>query len=210
MQSKNIFFIYNNRNFVTSINILSCGIFKLYYELKNGISIGWMGFDNILSMIKSTFDESLNLANKYETVFSETKISQLNSLPLELEKSLTNVFTKYYKKEITFPNFIYPPSMSEILNPFQPTYLNNFGNYTNNGTTLGKIYNDFNNKINSIIKAINQIKKNSKNIHDNLGSIQNIFNRTSSLFLKMKNDVDDISTKILNPWSDFVYINLNI
>ena len=123
----------------------------------------------------------------------------LTNSTADLDSYFASVYATYSKKVIYNPN---PILNSESF--YKPDYVLSLGNYTNNSTTLGKIYNEYTNKINSIAQTLQAIATDAQRIHENLSEIVAIYSNLIARLNQLESNVDNLSTVALDPLSNFV------
>ena len=185
-------------------NATSCSLMRFVYNVIDGQSVEkipkWIGVSGVQNILKQTKDEINNNLQESTTDFQTNANSLDTSFNNWKTTTLPNAYTSVNNQKIDWQGYgnEYQEKTSSPYYKLVPSYVTTYGPYTDSGTTLYGVHQEF--------TAIKEVIDNANaNIQDTIANAE----FTSSLedasvqIQDLQDQFDKLSNDIIDPWYNY-------
>ena len=185
------------QNIMKGLNGMSCTVFKLYTEVKDGqeaeITPKWTGINNIQNKLVEISQTVENIGNNRVGIFN--KNPSLDDKETNFKTSLSGAANHVSNKKIT-------DASSTTIN-ITPDYVTNYYPVETVGKTAYQINFEFDQLLIKSKDIISQADSSSLKIVEQSSDITGVINDIDSLFNDFGSALDSFSGSIAEPWMDY-------
>ena len=182
-------------------NATSCSLMRFVYDVIDGQSVEktpkWIGVSGVQGILQNTIDEIDNNLQESATNFQINANNLETSFESWKTSSLPDAYDSVKDLHITWNGYgdEYPPLTSYKL---VPNYVTSYGPYTDSGTTLYVVHQEF-----TAIKDV--IDDANSNIQDTIANedFTSILSDSSEQIQDLQDQFDKISNDIIDPWYNY-------
>lgn len=156
----------------------------------------WIGVSGIEQTLQGTINAIDQIVVNSNEAFKDNSWTQTE--PQKFENKLSEAYSSYFQTTIDNPNP--SPSQSGGIQNIQPLYITNYGNYTNDGTALNSIYQEFDQKIKAAATLINSAQSYSTQITVASNDIKQTIGGVQIEISNFRTQLNSIEVDVMDQW----------